>query len=158
MKKYFLKIMLTAAILAAPLLFLQPKAIPFEMREGRANLAVTLRLPKDYEFTKGAPFNLTWESGNSSSVQFENAPAGNFDPFNLPYKIPLRTWSGTSVVTLTARLYFCHKPSNMCFQETFQTRIPIIVTGRGNLILSYTWDIKPRQRETSVTRNVQSAS
>ena len=140
MKKYIYGAILVAAVAACVIFFFRPPEITD--RTGSTALAITFRFPQGYEFTEGAPFVLTWRTENPEGVLSVPVADRNFSPLVSPYKLIFIPAPGSRAVILNARLYYCHKTSRMCFQDDFQTRVPLNLDGTS--VVSWVWDITPK--------------
>jgi len=141
MKKYIYGTILFAVLTAIGIFFFRPPEttppVPSTI------LAITFRFPAGYEFTEGAPFVLTWRTENPEGVLSVPVADEHFKPLVSPYRLTFTPAPGSRAVILNARLYYCHKISRMCFQDDFQTRVPL---DPGNVLpISYVWEITPKQ-------------
>ncbi len=141
MKKYIYGIVVVAIIIAAAVFLMKPSQKAD--RPAFTTLAITFRLPEGYEFTEGAPFKLTWRGENPGGILSIPFPDKNFNPLISPYKFRFAPVPGFVAVVLNARLYYCHKASRMCFQDDFQTRVPL--TPQNGSSLSWLWEITPKK-------------
>lgn len=133
---------LAVAVIAFLAFFLWPSTpTSGPLKEGENTLKVDFHLPDAYRFIREAPHKLEWSTDNPKIVQFETPEAKNFTPFRSPYKIKLQTRSGNATIQLKSTLYYCAKDSGMCFQNTYQTSIPIQVAASGTSSLLYIWEI-----------------
>lgn len=137
MKKCIYGIILVAAVAAAAVFLIKPS----QKADGPASttLAITFRLPEGYEFTEGAPFKLTWRGESPGGILSIPFPDKNFNPLISPYKFHFAPVPGFVAVVLNARLYYCHKASRMCFEDDFQTRVPLVSQNVSSL--SWLWEI-----------------
>ncbi len=140
MKKYVYGVILVAAVTACVIFFLKPPKV--SDHPAPAVLSITLRLPEGYEFTEGAPFALTWRAESPSGAPTVLVADRNFDPFVSPYNLVLTPAPAAPAVILDAKLYYCHKKSRMCFQDDFQTRVPLDPAALS--AISWVWEITPK--------------
>ena len=142
MRKYVYSAVLIAAVTAGVIFFMKPPetAAP----KVSTTLAITFRLPDDYDLTAGAPFKLTWRTEGPGRTRSAPMADRNFNPFVSPYKLVFMPAPGATAVVLNARLYYCHKTSRMCFQDDFQARVPLN-TGVASVI-PWGWDITPKKQ------------
>ena len=141
MKKYIYGTILIGVIAAVWIFFFNPPAVT--NHAASTALAITFRFPEGYELTEGAPFALTWQAESPEGTRSVPVPVRNFNPLVSPYKLVVTPPPGSVAVILRARLYYCHKTSRMCFQDDFQTRVPLvskIVAG-----ISWVWKIIPKK-------------
>ena len=148
MKKYIYGMIFIAAAAAGGVFFFRPPEITNQAAQ--AVLAITFRFPEGYEFTEGAPFVLTWRTESPERVLSVPIPDKNFKPLVSPYKLVFTPALGSKAVILNARLYYCHKTSRMCFQDDFQTRVPLIAGSTSSV--SWIWDITPKKTAELGTR------
>ena len=141
MKKYIYGAALVAVITAVVVFFFRPPEI--RNRITPATLAVTFRFPEGYEFTAGAPFVLTWRTESPEGKLSVPVADTNFAPLISPYKLSFMPVPGSRAVILNARLYYCNKISRMCFQDDFETRVPL--PAETPSAVSWIWDITPKQ-------------
>lgn len=105
-------------------------------------LAITLRLPEHYEFTEGAPFALTWKA-EGPTMLMAAVKARDFNPHVSPFRLVFTPGPGATSVVLNAKLYYCQKTSRMCFQDDFQTRVPL---DSGAISpIPWVWEIVPKE-------------
>lgn len=123
MKKYVYGVILVAAVTACAIFFLRPPKVSEHLSP--AVISITFRLPEGFEFTEGAPFALTWRAESPSEAPTVLVTDRHFDPFVSPYNLVLTPAPDAPAVILDAKLYYCHKKSRMCFQDDFQTRVPL---------------------------------
>lgn len=140
MKKLFIGILL--ASLVAGVWFLvdspgSPDRTPFK------TLSLTFRLPPGYELTHGAPFSMDWQALTPDGKRSAPAKVRSFNPLISPYKFVAPPPPGSVALILNARLYYCDKTTRMCFQDDFETRVPL-VPGNDPAI-SWVWDVIPRK-------------
>ena len=141
MKKYIYGTVLIAVLAAVAIFFFRPPETT--NKPPQTVLAITFRFPEGYEFTKGAPFLLTWQTEGPAGKPSTPVPDENFNPLISPYKLVFSPDPGSVAVVLNARLYYCNKISRMCFRGDFKTRVPLIA---GNTSpISYIWEITPEQ-------------
>ena len=141
MKKYIYGAVIIAVVAAIAIFFFRPPEtnppVPSTV------LAITFRFPKGYEFTEGAPFMLTWRTESPDGTLSVPVADKNFKPLVSSYKFAFTPPSGSAAVILNARLYYCDKTSRMCFQDDFQTWVPL---GPGNTsMIPWVWEITPKQ-------------
>jgi hypothetical protein len=150
MKKYIYGAVLVTVVAAVAIFFFRPP----ETNPPRPStvLAITFRFPEGYEFTAGAPFLLTWRTESPDGTLSVPVTDKNFKPFASPYRLTFTPPSGSVAVILNARLYYCHKASRMCFQDDFQTRVPLDLESTSTI--PWVWDITPKQ---STDRSPQTA-
>ena len=103
-----------------------------------------LRLPHGYEFIPDAPFSLETESSAPEVVAFQKPLPGPFNPPAGQTRIPFTTRSGTAIVTIKAKLFYCDKVSKMCFQNTRETRLTLEVDPQGSSTIFFIWEISPK--------------
>jgi hypothetical protein len=144
MKKYIYGTILVVVIAATWIFFPNPPAVT--NRTAFRVLAVTFRFPEGYELTEGAPFTLTWQAESPEGTRSVPVKVRNFNPLVSPFKFDLMPPPGSVAVVLRARLYYCHKTSRMCFQNDFQTRVPLVSRIAG--VISWVWKITPSSRFT----------
>ncbi len=141
MRKYIYGTVLAAVVAAVAIFFFRPPetATP----KPSTILAITFRFPEGYEFTEGAPFILTWRTENPTGALSVPVPDKNFNPVVSPYKLVFMPAPGSTAVILNARLSYCHKTSRMCFQDDFQTRVPL---DPGTVLaVPWVWEIMPKK-------------
>lgn len=146
MRKYFHRMIFGSLLLTSFFLFCQGTANAFQVKEGRANLSVILRLPNGYEFIKDAPYSLAWHTSSAEIVELPKTLPKRFDPLSDPYKIPLITRPGTAIILLRTKVYYCEQSSKMCFQETLEIRIPFVVAAKGSSTAQLIWNITPQKQ------------
>lgn len=140
MKKYIYSAVLITVVAVIGIFFFRPPETGD--RTPPAILAITFRLPEGYEFTEGAPFVLTWRTEDPEGALSVPVADKNFDPRVSPYGLAFAPVPGSRAVILNARLYYCHKASRMCFQDDFQTRVPL--DPKSTSPVSYIWEITPK--------------
>ena len=140
MKKYIYGSILIAVVTACVIFFFRPPQTAD--RPAPATLAITFRFSQGYEFTEGAPFMLTWQTEGPDGALSVPVTDENFKPLVSPYNLVFTPAPGSKAVILNARLYYCHKTSRMCFQDDFQTRVPL--DGTVTLI-PWVWEIVPKK-------------
>lgn len=140
MKKYIYGAILVAAVAWTVLFFLRPPETTD--RTGSIALALTFRFPEGYEFTKDAPFVLTWRTESPEGTVSVPVPDKHFNPLVSPYNLVFIPVPGSKAVILNARLYYCSKTTRMCFQDDFQTRVPLGPEDASPL--PWVWEIKPK--------------
>ena len=141
MKKYIYGTILIAALVSVVIFFFRPPETT--NRPPQTILAITFRFPEGYEFTEGAPFLLTWRTEYPEGKLSVPVPDEDFNPLVSPYKLAFSPDPSSAAVVLNARLYYCHKTSRMCFQDDFQTRVPL--NSESTSAVSRVWDITPKQ-------------
>ncbi len=140
MKKYIYSAILVAVVAAVGIFFFRPPETTD--RTGPMALAITFRFPEGFEFTEGAPFVLTWRTESPEGTLSAPVRDKNFNPLISPYKLVFTPAPGSKAVILNARLYYCHPTSRMCFQNDFQTRVPL--NPKNTSVVSRVWDITPK--------------
>lgn len=141
MKKYIYGTILIAVVAAVGIFFFRPPEIAD--RPGSMVLTITFHFPEGYEFTEDAPFVLTWRTESPGETLSVPVADENFNPLVSPYKLVCTPAPGSQAVILNARLYYCHKASRMCFQDDFQTRVPLVPGSTSPV--SCVWEITPKQ-------------
>lgn len=131
-------------LIAAVFLIMMSHAGPLQVKAGKATLELTFSLPQGFEFTEGAPFKLEWDVDQTDVIQLKTTTASGFNPA-VPYTISFTANPGNAVISLNAALYYCDKKSRMCFQDVYQTSIPVEVKSSGSSTPSYTWHLKTRR-------------
>jgi hypothetical protein len=142
MKKYIYGSILIAVVAAGAIFFFRPPQTAD--RPAPTTLAITFRFPQGYEFTEGAPFMLTWQVESPEGALSVPVTDENFKPLVSPYDLVFTPALGARAVVLNARLYYCYKTSRMCFQDDFQTRIPLDGTVTR---IPWVWEITPKKIE-----------
>jgi hypothetical protein len=141
MKKYIYGSILVAVLMAVGIFFFRPPATTLPVAS--TILAVTFKFPEGYEFTEGAPFVLTWRTESPEGALSIPVADKNFKPLLSPYKLMFTPALGSKAVVLNARLYYCEKTSRMCFQDDFQTRVPL---DPGTVLeVPWVWEITPKK-------------
>ena len=155
MKKYIYGAVFVAVVAAVGIFFFRPPETTNQPPQ--TVLEITFQFPEGYEFTAGAPFVLTWRTESSQGILSVPVADKNFNPLVSPYKLIFTPAPGSRAVILNARLYYCHKTSRMCFQDDFETRVlldsgtlsktrfPKRETGFLDSVISWVWEIKPKQ-------------
>jgi hypothetical protein len=87
---------------------------------------------------------LTWRIESPEGILSVPVPVANFNPLVSPYKLIMTPPLGSKAVVLNARLYYCHKITRMCFQDDFETRVPI--HPENATALSCVWEITPKNK------------
>ena len=142
MKKYIYGTILIAIAAGIVIFFFRPPETAD--KEPPATIAITFHFPGDYDLTEGAPFTLTWMTEDPSGKLSAPVKEKKFDPFVSPYRLVFKPAPGSKAVVLNAQIYYCHKPSRMCFQKALETRIPL-PSNPGSSAIPYTWEITPTQ-------------
>lgn len=141
MKKYIYGAVIVAVAAAVAIFFFRPpETNPPALS---TTLAITFRFPEGYEFTEGAPFMLTWRTENPAGTLSVPVMDKNFKPLVSPYELAFSPSPGSVAVILNARLYYCDKTSRMCFQDDFQTRVPLGLESTS--VIPWVWEITPKQ-------------
>ena len=140
MKKYIYGTVLVALIAALWIFSFNPPAVT--NRVPSATVAITFRFPEGYKFTEGAPFMLDWQAESLKGTLSAPVKVRNFDPLSAPYKLVLMPLPDSEGVVLHARLYYCHEASRMCFQDDFQTRVPLVP--KNTAVIPWVWKITPK--------------
>jgi len=143
MKKYIYGTIFIAIVTGIAIFFLRA---PETAESQHMTLSLAFRFPENYDFTPGAPFSITWKTESSDGTFSAPIPVKNFNPFALPCEFNLKPAPGSTAVVLNARIFYCHKPTRMCFQHTYETRIPIL-PGQEISTIDYTWEITPKNHE-----------
>ena len=92
--------------------------------------------------TKASDFSaLTWAAESPDGTRTIPVKVRNFNPLVSPYKLSFAPPSGAVAVILKARLYYCDKITRMCFQDDFETRVPLVP---GNAPVAWEWEITPK--------------
>lgn len=141
MKKYIYGSLVLVSLAACWVFFLNPPRMGNDIDS--TILAITFRLPDDYEFTEEAPFVLTRQSESPEGTLSGPISERDFNPLISPYKLVFASMPGSPAVILNARLYYCDKKSRMCFQDDFKTRIPIDT--RSGSVIPWVWEITPKR-------------
>jgi hypothetical protein len=141
MKKYIYSAIILAAVAACVIFFFGPPEVTNQANA--TEIALTFRFPEGYEFTADAPFVLTWRGESPEGILSVPVADKNFNPLISPYKLLATPALGSRAVVLNARLYYCHKTSRMCFQDDFETRVPLDPQGTSRV--SWAWDISPKK-------------
>jgi hypothetical protein len=153
-KKYIYGAVLVAVVATCGIFFFRPPETTD--RTGSKTLALTFRFPEGYELTGGAPFVLTWRTESPEGVLSVPVAAKDFNPLVSPYNLVFIPAPGSGAVILNARLYYCHKATRMCFQDDFQTRVPLESetplktrfpkkeTVFLNTVIPWVWEIQPK--------------
>lgn len=144
MKKYIYGTLFLAILVAGWIFFFNtPRAAN---DPASSTLAITFEFPEGYEFTEGAPFTLAWQTEGLGGKLAAPIRDNSFNPFMAPYLLKSPSETGTRAVRLKARLYYCEKASRMCFQDDFETRVPLI---QGRLPKIWVWRIEPKKNGMS---------
>jgi len=106
-------------------------------------LTLTFRLPVGYELTRGAPFALDWQALTPDGKRSAPVKVRNFNPLNSPCKFVAVPPTGSVAMILHARLYYCDKTTRMCFQDDFETRVPLVPG--TDPVISWVWEIAPKK-------------
>lgn len=141
MKKYIYGAVFFAVVTAVAIFFFRTPETTNQPPQ--TTLGITFHFPEGYEFTAGAPFVLTWRTESPSGVLSVPVTDTNFNPLIFPYKLIFTPKLGSRAVILNARLYYCHKTSRMCFQDDFETRVPLDSQSTSNV--PYVWEIIPKK-------------
>lgn len=140
MKKYIYGVVFAAAVVACFIFFVRPPETGDRLAP--VTLSVTFRIPEGFEFIEGAPAMLTWQAESPGGARTVPVADKSFDPRVSPCKLVVMPPSGSAAVVLNARLYYCHKTDRMCFQNDFQTRVPL--NPENPSAISRVWDITPK--------------
>jgi hypothetical protein len=140
MKKYIYGAVLIAIVTGVAVFFFRPPETTD--RAGSTVLAITFRFPEGYEFTEGAPFALTWKA-EGPTMLMAAVKIRDFNPLVSPFRLVFTPGPGAAAVTLNARLYYCHKASRMCFQDDFETRVPLVPEKTSPI--PWAWEITPKK-------------
>ncbi len=141
MKKYIYGTVLIAVIVACSIFLSRPPEVGERIKP--MTLAITFRFPEGYEFTRGAPFVLTWRVETPKGILSVPVVERNFNPFISPFPLVFSPMPGSQSVILNARLYYCHKSSRMCFQDDFEVHVPLNLD--GTQAMPWIWDITPKK-------------
>lgn len=145
MKKYIYGTILMAVIFSVVIFFFKP---PETADQGPSTtIAITFRLPENDHLTEDAPFMLTWRTEDSSGTLSAPVIDKKFNPFVSPYRLVFKPAPDSKAVILNARIYYCHQPTNMCFQKALETRI--LLPPSPSATIAYTWDITPQQPQAN---------
>ena len=120
------------------------EARTFQVAGGNGTLILTIRLPKNYEFIPKAPFSIEISSANPEVISFTAPAPGNFNPQAGCTKIPFTAHSGTVLVTIKTKLFYCDKVSKLCRQDTHETLLAFESASKGSPTVFYYWDIIPK--------------
>lgn len=120
------------------------EARAFQVAGGSGTLVITLRLPKNYEFTPKAPFSIEISSPAPKVITFAPSLLGQFGSLTGSAKIPFTAYSGTALVTIKAKLFYCDKASKLCRQNIHETLLAFEIAPKGSSTISYYWDIIPK--------------
>lgn len=140
MKKYIYGAVIVAAVIAIAVFFFRPPET--NPPPPSTILAITFHFPEGYAFTGGAPFILTWRTESPDGTLSVPVVDKGFRPLVSPYELGLTPSTGSEAVILNARLYYCNKTSRMCFQDDFQTRVPL--GPESTPVIPWVWDITPK--------------
>ena len=154
MKKYIYGTVLVAVVVGGLIFFVRPPETGDRILP--TTLAITFRFPEGYEFTESAPFVLTWRVETPKGILSVPVIDKKFNPLISPYKLVFTPAPGSRAVVLNARLYYCHKASRMCFQDDYETHVPLESetllktrfqkgeTGFLNSVTPWVWEIAPK--------------
>lgn len=142
MKKYIYGAVLVAGVIAGSIFLF--RSLETGQRVKPATLAITFQLPEGYEFTKGAPFLLTWRDESPAGTLSVPVLDKKFNPLVSPYKFVFSPLPGSQAVVLNARLYYCQKSTRMCFQDDFQTRVALVP--EATHAIPCVWEIEPKKK------------
>ncbi len=94
--------------------------------EGKVELMLNFELPHDYEFTEGAPFEVSWSS-DSPALEVVGTPSWSGEVLKATIPIALKTKEGSGNLRIQGQVYFCRESSKICLTRTLSEVIPFQV-------------------------------
>lgn len=122
------------------------------VKPGATSLAIDLKLPPGYKFSKDAPLFVNWKAADANSLSFGRKPADfNFSSVHFPVEVPVSKLSGDGRMTIDTVIYYCTEQSTACFVDPIRATVTLQSAAAAPATVSVAIEAKTPKTKLSAT-------